>query len=178
MRTRSDADLVQAVASGDADALRELDRRHRRLARDRAFRVLRSSQLAEDAAQDAFVDIWRTARAFDPARASVRTWISILAHRRAVDLARREARRRLRDGTAETLPTDSYSAEDAVLLRLDRVRVRAALEGLSDNHRELLELAYYAGYSQSQLSRRFGIPLGTVKSRMFHGLRELRLALA
>ena len=143
-----------------------------------AYRVLRDRDLAEDAVQEAFVDLWKTAKGFDPARSSVRGWICVLAHRRAVDLARREARRRLADGHAGELDAESYSAEDAVLLRLEQHSVQAALKQLNDRHRELLELAYYGGLTQSQLAERFGLPLGTVKSRMFEALRKLALVLA
>lgn len=165
--------VLRRVAQGDTTALAVLHRRHAALARGLAFRVLRDRDLAEDAVQEAFVDLWKTAAKFDPARSSVRSWICVLAHRRAVDLARRDARRRLADGTTDELDNTSYSAEDVVMLRLEQRSVRAALEQLNDRHRELLELAYYGGLTQSQLAERFGLPLGTVKSRMFEALRCL-----
>lgn len=174
----ADVELLRRAGEGDAGAFAELDRRHRPLARHRAFRVLRSSAFADDAAQEALLDLWRTAGAFDERRSSVVGWICVLAHRRAVDLARREARRHLVDGTPELVPQGSYSAEELLLLRLDRIEVREALDRLPRASRELLELAYWAGLSQMQLARRFDLPLGTVKSRMYYGLRELRGALA
>jgi RNA polymerase sigma-70 factor (ECF subfamily) len=174
----ADALALARVAAGDAAALTRLHDRHASVARAIAFRTLRDRTLAEDAVQEAFVDLWRTAGRFDPARSSVRSWVCVLAHRRAVDLARREARRRLADGSADGLDSLSYSAEEVVLLRHDRLRVQAALRQLSGGHRELLELAYYGGLSQSQLAERFGLPLGTVKSRMFEALRRLGAALA
>ena len=148
------------------------------MARAVAFRVLRDHDLAEDAVQEAFVDLWKSAKTFDPARSSIRGWICVLAHRRAVDLARRETRRRTADGHAGEVDAGSHSAEEAVLQRLEQRGVRAALEQLNDRHRELLELAYYGGLTQSQLAERFGLPLGTVKSRMFEALRKLSVALA
>jgi len=172
-----DTFAVVRAAEGDPTALAVLHRRHAAVARGLAFRVLRDRGLAEDAVQEAFVDLWKTAARFDPARSSVRSWICLLTHRRAVDLARREARRRLADGHAGELDEGSYSAEDAVMLPLEQRSVRAALEQLNDRHRELLELAYYGGLTQSQLAERFGLPLGTVKSRMFEALRRLAAAL-
>lgn len=174
----SDRSLLAQVARGESRALEVLHSRHVSLAKALAFRVLRDAALAEDAAQEAFVALWRTADAYDPGKASVRSWICLLAHRRAVDLARREARRRLADGHAGEVDLDSYTAEDVVLLRFDRKRVRAALDRLSHRNRELLELSYYGGLTQTQLAKRFEIPLGTVKSRTSHALALLRVELA
>lgn len=169
----ADTLVLARVATGDALALAVLHRRHSSLARGIAFRVLRDGHLADDAVQEAFVDLWKTAKKFDSSRSSVRSWICVLAHRRAVDLARREARRRLGDGEAADLDPESYSAEDAVMLRLEQRTVRDALEQLQGHHRELLELAYYGGLTQTQLAQRFDLPLGTVKSRTFEALRRL-----
>ena len=172
-----DTYALARAAAGDTTGLAVLHRRHAALARGLAYRVLRDRDLAEDAVQEAFVDLWKTAATFDPERSSVRSWICVLTHRRAVDRPRREARRRLADGHAGELDRDSYSAEDVVMLRLDQRSVRAALEQLNDRHRELLELAYYGGLTQSQLAARFDLPLGTVTSRMFEALRRLGAAL-
>ena len=174
----ADAAALRRAVAGDTAGLAALHGRHAGPARGVAYRVLRDHGLAEDAVQEAFVDLWKTAKAFDPARSCVRSWICVLAHRRAVDLARREGRRRLADGHAGTLDAESYSAEEVVLLRLEQRNVQAALAQLHERHRDLLELAYYGGLTQSQLAERFGLPLGTVKSRMFEALRKLALVLA
>ncbi len=172
-----DALLMTRAAEGDTTALAVLHGRHADVARRLAFRVLRDHDLAEDAVQEAFVSLWKTAGKFDPARSSARSWICVLTHRRAVDMALREARRRMADGHAGALDRESYSAEDAVMLRLEQRSVRAALEQLADGHRELLEHAYYGGLTQSELAERFDLPLGTVKSRTFEALRRLRATL-
>jgi RNA polymerase sigma-70 factor (ECF subfamily) len=109
-----------------------------------------------------------------PERAKATTWVLTLVHRRAVDLVRREERRR-----AESLPDDvehasTESAEDDAWLRFERERVQAALKRLPDQQREALELAYYGGFTQSELAERLGQPVGTIKSRMFAGLTRLR----
>ena len=110
---------------------------------------------------------------FVPERAKASTWILTLVHRRAVDLVRREQRRRTE--TLDSAPEPGVgSSEEAAWLRLDRARVQAALAQLPDQEREAIELAYYGGYTQSELAARLGQPLGTIKSRMFAGLSRLR----
>jgi RNA polymerase sigma-70 factor (ECF subfamily) len=171
----SDEALVALVARGDEAALAELYDRVGRVAYGLAFRVLRDDRLAEDAVQDAFLAVWRTAAAFRAERAKASTWILTLVHRRAVDVVRREERRRveLLDEATRDAAT-SESAEDAAWLRFERQRVQGALQQLPDTQREAIELAYYGGYSQSELAERLGLPLGTIKSRMFAGLVRLR----
>jgi RNA polymerase sigma factor (sigma-70 family) len=171
----SDEALVALVARGDESALAELYDRVGRVAYGLAFRVLRDDRLAEDAVQDAFLAVWRTAVAFRAERAKASTWILTLVHRRAVDVVRREERRRaepLDEATRDA--ATSSSAEDEAWLGFERQRVQAALGKLPDAQREAIELAYYGGYSQSELAERLGVPLGTIKSRMFAGLTRLR----
>ena len=170
----SDEAVVALTARSDEVALAELYDRYGRIAYGLALRVIRDEALAEDAVQEAFLAIWRGASRFVPERAKASTWILTLVHRRAVDLVRREERRR-----ADPLPEGELggrdpSAEDAAWLRLERERVQAALAELPDQQREAIELAYYGGFTQSELAARLGEPLGTIKSRMFTGLRRLR----
>jgi len=169
----SDEALVALVARSDESALAELYDRVGGTAYGLAYRVLRDEALAEDAVQEAFLGLWRSAGSFIPERAKASTWILTLVHRRAVDLVRREQRRRTEplEGTPEAA---DGSAEEAAWLRLDRERVQAALAQLPDQQREAIELAYYGGYTQSELADRLGQPLGTIKSRMFAGLTRLR----
>ena len=171
----SDEALVALVARGDEPALAELYDRVGRVAYGLAFRVLRDDRLAEDAVQEAFLGVWRTAAGFRAERAKARTWILTLVHRRAVDLVRREERRRadpLDEATVDL--ATSESAEDTAWLGFERERVQAGLQQLPHAQREAIELAYYGGFSQSELSERLGVPLGTIKSRMFAGLATLR----
>ena len=173
----SDEALVALVARGDESALGELYDRVGRVAYGIAYRVLRDDRLAEDAVQEGFLAAWRAAATFRADRAKASTWIVTLVHRRAVDIVRREERRRAEPLETETRadPTDpSGSAEDAAWLGFERDRVQAALRALPDTQREAIELAYYGGYSQSELAERLGLPLGTIKSRMFAGLARLR----
>jgi RNA polymerase sigma-70 factor (ECF subfamily) len=171
----SDEALVALVARGDEDALAELYDRIGRIAYGLALRVLRDERYAEDAVQEAFLQVWRSAATFRAERAKASTWVLTLVHRRAVDLVRREERRQ-----AEPLGEEAASAEaverteEAAWLRFERERVQSALKQLPDVQREALELAYYGGFSQSELAERLGVPLGTIKSRMFAGLARLR----
>ncbi len=172
----SDEALVALVARGDEDALAELYDRIGRIAYGLALRVVRDDRLAEDAVQDGFLALWRTAAAFRPERAKASTWVLTLVHRRAVDLVRREERRRA-EPLAEEAAAVAEAAErteEAAWLRFERERVQAALRQLPDTQREALELAYSGGFSQSELAERLGVPLGTIKSRMFAGLARLR----
>jgi RNA polymerase sigma-70 factor (ECF subfamily) len=162
------------MARGSEDALAELYDRFGGVAYGVALRVVRDPALAQDAVQDAFLAAWRTAAAFDPARGNASTWLLTLVHRRAVDVVRREERRRA-EVLDELAPVASgESVDEAAEVRAERRRVQAALAQLSPDQREALELAYYGGLSQAQLVDRLGIPIGTVKSRMFTALATLR----
>ena len=172
----SDEALVALVARGDEDALAELYDRVGRIAFGLALRILRDERHAEDAVQEAFLQVWRSAATFRPERAKASTWVLTLVHRRAVDLVRREERRQ-----ADPLTDDAGAAmeaaeqtDEAAWLRFERERVQTALKQLPDLQREALELSYYGGFSQSELAERLGVPLGTIKSRMFAGLARLR----
>ena len=171
----SDEALVALAARSEQTALGELYDRYARPAYGLALRILRDEALAEDAVQEAFLALWRTASRFVPERGKASTWILTLVHRRAVDLVRREERRRADQLDDANEPVGSASAVDEeAWLRLQRERVQAALRQLPDQQREALELAYYGGFTQSELAERLGQPIGTIKSRMFAGLARLR----
>jgi RNA polymerase sigma-70 factor, ECF subfamily len=173
----SDEALVEAVARSDETALGELYDRFGRVAYGLALRVLQDAALAEDAVQEAFLQIWRGAGSYEPERGKASTWLLTFVHRRAVDLVRREERRR-------AVPADPFSetpgpgADEAVDVRSRREIVQDALRRLPAEQREAIELAYYGGLTQSELAERLGQPLGTIKSRMFTGLERLRGLLA
>jgi RNA polymerase sigma-70 factor (ECF subfamily) len=167
-----DVALMTAVAREDTVALGALYDRFGGVAYGLALRVARDPGLAEEAVQDAFLSVWRSARSFDGDRGSPRNWLLTLVYRRAVDLVDRASRRR--ELPTETLPEDeSVSAADTVTLREERRRVHSALALLPLKQRESLELAYFGGYTQSEIALHLGLPLGTIKSRMFKGLSRL-----
>lgn len=175
-----DEALLALAARDDEDALAVLYDRYGRVAYGLALRIVRDQALAEDAVQEAFLAVWRTAASFRADRAKPSTWILTLVHRRAVDVVRREERRRaapLAEGSEE--PDQRALAADEEIALTDRRRlVQEALRQLPDEQREALELAYYGGLTQSELAERLAVPLGTIKSRMFTGLRRLRDLLA
>ena len=173
----SDEEVLEAVGRGDDDALGVLYNRFGRLAYRLAYRVLRDQTLAEDAVQEAFLAVWRSADGYKRERAKPSTWILTVVHRRSVDLVRREDRRRGEPLERAPEPTSAPADEDATL-RDRRAAVQAALTELPGEQRQALELAYYGGLTQSELAERLGVPLGTVKSRMFAGLGRLRELLA
>jgi len=169
----SDEALVLMAARSEESALAELYDRYGRAAYGLALRVVRDPALAEDAVQEAFLALWNSAARFVPEKSKASTWILTLVHRRAVDAVRREQRRRADSLDHAPEPSVGGVDEDA-WLRLQRERVQAALRSLPDAQREALELAYYGGFSQSELAERLGQPIGTIKSRMFAGLSRLR----
>jgi RNA polymerase sigma-70 factor (ECF subfamily) len=135
------------------------------------LRRLGNAALAEELVQLVMTRLWRTADRYDPARGSVRTWVFTMARSTAIDLHRRQPRS---EPTA-TVPEHADTVDELdALLRAEAVR--AAMDRLSDEHREVLDLAYFRGYSQAEIAHRRGLPIGTVKSRTFYALKAFRLA--
>jgi RNA polymerase sigma factor (sigma-70 family) len=170
----SDEALLSLVASSDDGALAELYDRFGRVAYGLALRILRDDALAQDAVQEGFLAAWRNADRFIPERGKARTWLLTLVHRRAVDLVRREDRRRADPLERAPEPASPATVEDEATLGFQRRVVQEALRRLPPEQREALELGYYGGLTQSELAERLDQPLGTIKSRMFTGLARLR----
>jgi RNA polymerase sigma-70 factor (ECF subfamily) len=167
--------LLSLVARGDEHAFAALYD----LVSSQVFglvrRVIRNPALAEEVAQEAFIQVWRTATRFDPASGSAVTWICTIAHRRAVDRVRsEEAHTRRGERYVEQVPVEPGSVPEQVLDDLDRVRVRRALDVLTPVQRESVELAYYGGYTHVEVASLLDLPLGTVKTRIRDGLIRLR----
>ena len=171
---RTDEELLAAISTGDERALADLYDRFGRVAYGLALRVVRDPALAQDAVQDAFLAAWRTAASFDSRRGKAQTWLLTLVHRRAVDVVRREDRRRAEQLADDAPAAASAATDEEAAIREQRRTVQAALARLPPDQREALELAYYGGLTQAELAERLGIPLGTVKSRVFAGLARLR----
>jgi RNA polymerase sigma-70 factor (ECF subfamily) len=167
----SDAALVRAVAAGDRPALAMLYDRYASLVMAVGVRILRNRRDAEDIAHDVFLEVWRRAGTYDPAKASVRTWLVLIMRCRALD-RRKSAPVSMTSALIEDVRTsDPSESPDA---KLERARVTSALGALTTAQREVLVLGYYEGLSSSEIAERLGIPLGTVKSRVAGALRALR----
>lgn len=141
-----------------------------------ARRVVRDPAMAEEVTQEVFLDVWRTATRFDPKRASAKTWVLTIAHRRAVDRVRSvqsATDRERRVASTETV-REYDEVVDAVETRLEAQQVRHCLRTLTDLQREAVSLAYYGGNTYSQVATLLEVPLGTVKTRLRDGLIRLR----
>jgi len=172
-----DQHLLALMARGDESAFREFYGRHARTAHGLALRVLHDRALAEDAVQEAFLAAWRQAGSYCPARAKPATWLHTFVHRRAVDHVRRQQRRSAEPLDLEML--DGPAAEDEAVTGMPtRAWIRAGLDRLSAPNRELLELAYFAQLTQTEIAEHLQTPLGTIKSRTSAALQRLNEALA
>ncbi len=169
--------LLPLMAGGDERAFREFYERHAKTAFGLAVRVLRDRSLAEDAVQEAFLAAWRQAGSYRAALAKPAAWLLTFVHRRAVDHVRRQQRH-----SAEALELEAFrepAVEDEALTGMPtRAWIRAGLDRLSATDREVLELAYFAGLTQTEIARHLQTPLGTIKSRTSTALQRLNEAVA
>jgi RNA polymerase sigma factor (sigma-70 family) len=176
---RPDEELVRGVVVGTAAALAALYDRYGRRAYSLARRICGDDGLAEDVVQEAFLAFWRDPGRFDPGRGGFGTWILTLVHHKSVDAVRRESTIRRRTVPAaeegqEWSAPPGPGADHGALRAVEAGQVRDALGDLPAEQREALTLAYFGGYSQREVATLTGVPLGTVKSRMFSGMRRLR----
>jgi RNA polymerase sigma-70 factor, ECF subfamily len=138
-------------------------------------RVIRDPAQSEEVCQEVFLEVWRTASRFDPARGTAATWAMTMAHRRAVDRVRSAVASTAREArTAEVPPHNGDEVADTVEASLDAERVRRCLDGLTDPQRESITLAYYGGYSYRQVGELLGVALSTIKTRIRDGLIRMR----
>jgi len=177
-----DRELLRRLGAGDEEAFRGLFRRYGPSAVALARRVARQPFLAEEIVQEAFLAVWRNPHGYEEGRGSVRTWLMGMVHHRAVDAVRREEaqRRRAEDVAGASIEEVEDPAEqviEEVDLPRERRAVRAALGELPEEQRQVIELMYFGGLSQSTIAERLSLPLGTVKSRTLLGMRRLRTAL-
>jgi RNA polymerase sigma-70 factor (ECF subfamily) len=172
----SPSELVARVAQGDQDAFRILYRAQSPAAYGLALQVTRDEHMAQDVLQEAFADLWAQASRFDPQASSVRSWVTMLTHRRAVDRVRREQgdRARVSKWVSTTREREHDSVAEVVELRAEHRRVRQAMAGLTRLQRESLELAFLGGLTHPEVAERLDIPLGTAKTRIRDALRSLR----
>ena len=178
----ADVQIIQRIVAGDQRALGELYDRWCKQAFSLARRVCADEGLAEDVVQEVFIAFWREPGRFDPTRGAFSSWLLTLVHHKAVDAVRRESAIRRRTVPAaedgeEWSVAPGPGADQAALGAVVAGQVRDALGRLPDEQREALALAYYGGYTQREVATLTGVPLGTVKSRMFTGVQRLRSVL-
>ena len=168
------AELIGRMARGDRSGLEGLYDRYARLVFNLVVRIVRSRSDAEEVLQEVFLQAWRSAARFDPSRGSPEAWLVMMARSRAIDAVRAARRRPEAEPPAHTLGAvpDQAGALDA------RTLTTKALQDLPLAQREVLELAFYGGLSQSEIATRTGAPLGTVKSRTRMALEQLRQTFA
>ncbi len=174
LSTGEDGALLVRVAGGDGAAFEELYARHAGVAMGLARGLLGEAALAEDAVQEAFLALWRGAGGYDPARGSVRCWLLAMVRYRAIDVQRRRHAGRWVDIAALAETPDGGDTHEFARRRAAAGAVRAALGRLPAGQQAALALAYGGGYSQMEIARVQGVPLGTVKGRVRLGLRALR----
>ncbi|GAA5203176.1 ECF RNA polymerase sigma factor SigK [Microbacterium jejuense] len=170
------AELLQRVAGGDEAAFGDLYDALSPRVFGLILRVLVDRAQSEEVLQEVFLEVWQSASRFAPNRGQGRTWVLTIAHRRAVDRVRASQASTDRDVRAgfRDLDVPHDGVAEQVELRIEGKRVAAALSTLPDAQREALTLAYYGGYSQSEIAVLVGAPLGTIKTRMRDGLSRLR----
>ena len=181
MRALADEELMRLVQGGDPRAFELVYDRHGGAAFSLAYRMVGTRAVAEDISQEAFLSIWRSRLRYDPDRGSVRTWVLGIVHNRAIDALRRntvhERRRAGMEGIEER--HEAPERTDAEVARRDEARhVRSALDELPDEQVKVIELAYFGGFSHSEIAEMLGMPMGTVKGRMRLGLEKMRHQLA
>lgn len=177
--TADDASLLARIAKGDQVALSTLYDRYARIVYGLAFKSLRSVEESEEVVLDVFSQVWRIAERYDATRARADSWLFMLARSRILDKLRKLQKRQPATGEPIDLaeiqvPADGGDPVEAVSILERRERVMAALKTLPDEQRQVIELAYYEGLSQSQIAARTGLPLGTVKTRVRLGLNKLK----
>ncbi len=173
----ADEDLMQLVRKGESGAFEVVYDRHSTAAYSLAYRMVGSRNAAEDVVQEAFLSLWRSGARYDRARGSVRTWVLGIVHNRAIDALRRsmvhDRRRASDEGIEERFEARERTEIEAA--RNDEAReVQAALRALPDEQCKVIELAYFGGFSHSEIAELLDTPIGTVKGRMRLGLEKMR----
>src|SRR4029077_17512075 len=178
----ADEELMPLIGEKDAAAFEVFYDRHGGIAYSLAYRIVGEQAAAEDVTQEAFVSIWRSGARYDRARGSVRSWTLGIVRNRAIDLLRSRSGRAPKLGfddeaALEQRPAGEFT--DAEALRRETAReVRGALGELPGEQSKVIELAYFGGFSQSEIAAMLSLPLGTVKGRMRLGLEKIRGQLA
>ena len=181
LRALADEDLMQLLRRGDPRAFEAVYDRHSGAAFSLAYRMVGRGNLAEDVVQESFLSIWRSGARYERARGSVRTWVLGIVHHRAIDQLRRSSvhdkRRASDEGIEERL--EAGERTDAEVARRDEAAaIRSAMDALPAEQSHVIELAYFGGFTHTEIAEMLETPVGTIKGRMRLGLKKLRDQLA
>ena len=179
--TATPDELLVRAGKGDREAFALLYDQVAATVYGLARRVVRDPQMAQDVAQEAFVEVWRQAPRFDPTRGKAISWIATVAHRRAIDRVRSEESRHMREnvsGSARDTITGGDEALAGVLAAERHEELSSALAGLTESQRQVIQLSFYDGHTYREVADLLGIPVGTAKTRIRDGLIKLRDVLA
>jgi RNA polymerase sigma-70 factor (ECF subfamily) len=173
------AELLRQSARGDEGSFAKLYDATASRVHGLALRVVRDPAQAEEVTQEAYLEIWRTASRFDASRGSALAWLMTIAHRKSVDRVRSAEAANRRDATyhRETSPVEHDATVEAATASIEAGRVRQALNTLTSPQRQALELAYFGGYTHTEVASMLDLPLGTAKTRIRDGLIRLRDAM-
>lgn len=179
----SDAEILRQFAAGDHRAMKLLYRRYSRPAYTLARRICNDTGMAEDVVQEVFLAVWRQPSNYDPERGRFVTWLLTLVHHRSVDSVRKRSSMRRRsvslcDDDQDWFASPGPGADEAAIGAVLAGQVREALGRLPAEQREALTLSYFGGYTHYEIAELTGVPVGTVKSRLFTGVRRLRILLS
>jgi len=172
--------LLKRIAAGEEGPFDQLYDESSSLIYGVIYRVLRDREAAEEVTLDVYLQIWRDASRFDASRGRPVTWMTLLARSRAIDRRRSSSRTRRREDSLELAAeaSDERAGPEAATMLIEaREQVRSAMTSLSEQQRELIELAWFAGLSHSQIAEHLEQPLGTVKTRIRNGMANLRQVL-
>jgi RNA polymerase sigma-70 factor (ECF subfamily) len=179
LRRLADEELMELTARNDADAFEVILERHADAVFSLAYRMCGTRPLAEDVAQESFLALWRNGAGYDRARGSVRTWALGVTHNRAVDTLRRvgvHERRRAHEENIDEYLQAPESTDGQAIANVASQEVRGVLDELPSEQRRVIELAYFGGFTQTEIASMLDTPLGTVKGRMRLGLEKLKVA--
>jgi len=180
LRALADEDLMQLMQRSDPRAFELIYERHSGAAFSLAYRMVGRGNVAEDVVQEAFLSLWRSGARYERTRGSVRTWVLGIVHHRAIDQLRRSSVHSKRRASDEGIEDRIESGErtDVEVARRDEAQaIRAAMETLPPEQSHVIELAYFGGFTHTEIAEILGAPVGTVKGRMRLGLEKLRNSL-
>jgi RNA polymerase sigma-70 factor (ECF subfamily) len=169
-------DLLARVAEGDQVAFSQLYDQTSGRVLGLVRRLLKDHAQSEEVTQEIFLEVWQNAQRYDPAKGSATTWILTMSHRRAVDRIRSSQSTRDRDTRIglRDMETEYDSVSESVEIKVEHERVGQALQRLTELQRQAVTLAYYGGYSHSEVAEMLKVPIGTVKTRLRDGMIRLR----